>query len=127
MAIWICDGISDEPKHHLLEGQAAMQESKFWRIVAVVICAGLFYVGHGLHDRGGDGLPSLANVAHAGGVAVYNSRGALNAYRLYTTDETGTLLHLWTTENTGPPKYVGVAQKTGPFLEAPKAVEKAAH
>src|SRR6202035_1464371 len=47
---------------------SAMQDAKFWRIVAVVVCVGLFYVGHGLHDRGGDGLPSLAHVAHAGGV-----------------------------------------------------------
>jgi hypothetical protein len=76
-----------------------MQDTKFWRIVAVVICAGLFYVGHGLHDRGGDGLPSLTNVAHAGGVAALNGK-------LYTTTTGGLLLHAWVVDETGKPRYL---------------------
>jgi hypothetical protein len=94
-----------------------MHDTKFWRIVAVVVCVGLFYVGHGLHNRSGDGLPSLVDAAHAGGVAVYNSRGAINDYHLYTTDPSGRSVHVWTAQFHGKPKYIGTAQTDGKFIE----------
>jgi hypothetical protein len=101
-----------------------MEDAKFWRIVAVVVCVGLFYVGHGLHDRGGDGLPSLANVAHASGVAVdHPPEHGVAPYHLYTTDATGTLLHVWKADISGKPKYFGVAQTNHVFVEAHIAPE----
>ncbi len=105
-----------------------MQDTKFWRVVAVALCLGLFYVGHGLHNRGGDGLPSFANVAQAGGVAVDHppDRGVAH-YHLYTTDATGMLLRVWTADISGKPKYVGVAQQDVPFSEARKTDAVPAH
>jgi len=94
-----------------------MRDSKFWRIVAVVMCVGIFYVGHGLHSqgpdgRGSDGWPSLVNTAHAGGVAV-DAIGAgpgagRTATRLYTTNETGTTLYIWDAPSSreGTPSHV---------------------
>jgi hypothetical protein len=51
-----------------------MHESRFWRIVAVALVGGLFYVGHGLH-AGHEALPSLVNTADAGGMAVQGAFG----------------------------------------------------
>jgi hypothetical protein len=76
-----------------------MQDTKFWRIVAIVICVGLFYVGHGLHNRESDGLPSLTNMAHAGGVAALNGK-------LYTTTSDGLLLPAWVVDETVKPRYL---------------------
>jgi hypothetical protein len=69
-----------------------MQSSPFWRILAVSMVAALLYVGHGLHSGGSDGLPSLVNTAHAGGVSVSTSNGA---HHIYTTSEDGRVLYLW--------------------------------
>jgi hypothetical protein len=77
-----------------------MKDTKFWRIVGVVVCVGLFYVGHGLHNRGGDPLPSLTNVAHAGGVAALNGM-------LYTTSQDGLTVHTWVVDpSTAKPRYM---------------------
>jgi hypothetical protein len=76
-----------------------MQDTKFWRIVAVVVCLGLFWVGHGLHNRGADSLPSLTNVAHAGGVTALNGK-------LYTTSSDGQTVHTWTLDDFGKPSYL---------------------
>jgi hypothetical protein len=97
-------------------GNTAMQDTKFWRIVAVVVCVGLFYVGHGLHNRGGDGLPSLVNLAHAGGVAVdHPPEHGVGVYHIYTADESGTMLHVWTVPVGGKPTYEGTANTDGKF------------
>jgi hypothetical protein len=95
-----------------------MHDTKLWRIIAVVVCVGILYVGHGLHNRGGDGLPSLVNAVHAGGVAASSPKGG---DLIYTTDESGTYLHVWTTEIFGKPKYFGTAHVSGPFWEPGKA------
>lgn len=42
-------------------------ESRFWKACAVTAVVGLFYVGHGLHER--DGLPGLVRSARADGIA----------------------------------------------------------
>jgi hypothetical protein len=97
------------------ERPASMRDSKFWRIVAVAVCVGIFYVGHGLHSqglhgRGSDGWPSLENTAHAGGVAVdaIGANAGRMATRLYTTNETGTILYVWDAPSTreGTPAHV---------------------
>ena len=107
--------------HTRCSRDSAMQDTKFWRIIAVLVCVGLFYVGHGLHNRGGDGLPSFANVAYASGVAVDHppDRGVA-PYHIYTTDATGMFLYVWTADISGKPKYFGVAQQSVPFSEARK-------
>jgi hypothetical protein len=81
-----------------------MQDGKFWRTVAIVICGGLLYVGHGLHNGASDRLPSLVNTAHGGGVAVDNRRSFT---RIYTSDESGTYLYVWDEPaGGGNPKHV---------------------
>jgi len=90
-----------------------MRDSKFWRVVAVVGCVGIFYVGHGLHSpgrQGGDAWPSFVNTAHAGGVAVdaIASSTGRAATRLYTTSESGTVLYVWDAPSSseGTPKHI---------------------
>src|SRR5579885_2650547 len=39
----------------VVKGKVAMHDSKFWRVVAIVGCIGLFYVGDGLHSAGRHG------------------------------------------------------------------------
>jgi hypothetical protein len=95
-----------------------MQDTKFWRIIAVVVCVGILYVGHGLHNRGSDGLPSLTNVARAGGVAIASPK---EGDRIYTTGATGTVLHIWTIDISGKPKYIGTVQTDGTFSQNRKA------
>jgi hypothetical protein len=75
-----------------------MQDSKFWRIVAAAACTGLFYLGHGLHHSGSEGMPSLVNTARASGVAVdalASHPGTRSFTKIYTTNETGTILYVW--------------------------------
>jgi hypothetical protein len=67
-----------------------MQDTKFWRIVAVMTCVGILYVGHGLHNRGSDGLPSLTNIARAGTVTVNREWD-----ELFTTSDDGRTVYSW--------------------------------
>lgn len=83
-----------------------MADSKFWRIVAIMTVMTLLYVGHGLHNRGGDGLPPFGNLAHAAGVGVATVRGSV----LYTSSEDGRTVYMWNTEPTGKPTFVTSAQ-----------------
>jgi hypothetical protein len=87
-----------------------MQDSKFWRVVAVVFCGGLLYVGYGLHSGGRDGIPSLVNTARAGGVGVDRLPGQLDeksSSRLYTANEDGTRLFVWKLSLVGDaPEYM---------------------
>jgi hypothetical protein len=79
-------------------GESSMQDIKFWRIVAVAACAGLFYVGHGLHHSGGDAVPSLVSAARASGVALdalASQPGTRSYAKIYTANETGTILYVW--------------------------------
>jgi hypothetical protein len=74
-----------------------MQESNFWRIIAVGVCVGIFYVGHGLHNPGREGMPALINSAYAGGVAVDAIAAGVgrSGTRIYTSNESGTVLYVW--------------------------------
>jgi hypothetical protein len=87
-----------------------MQNSKFWRIVALLGCIGIFYVGHGLHNRGSSPTPSLVNTAQAGGVAVdaISAGGGRAATRIYTSNENGTILYVWSapTDGESAPRYM---------------------
>jgi len=67
-----------------------MQDSRFWRIIAVVMCGALIYVGHGLHNPGGESVPSFSSVAHAGGVAVAPSWN-----QIFTASQDGRTIYSW--------------------------------
>jgi hypothetical protein len=69
-----------------------VHDSKFWRFAAVLMIAAVLYVGHGLHNGGSDGVPSLVNTAHAGSVAA--AAPAALQY-VYTASEDGRVLYLW--------------------------------
>ncbi len=83
-----------------------MQDSKFWRFAAVLMIATVIYVGHGLHNGGSDGVPSLVNTAHAGGVTVSGSPGIQT---IYTTAPDGKTLYSWQNNGDGHPRFVGMA------------------
>jgi hypothetical protein len=86
-----------------------MQDSKFWRSVAVLMIAAVLYVGHGLHNGGTDGVPSLVNTAHAGGVAIdaRYMKDVGDGSRLYTTNKDGVVLYVWDAPKNGAtPRYV---------------------
>ncbi|HET6329132.1 MAG TPA: hypothetical protein VFG04_30895 [Planctomycetaceae bacterium] len=107
--------MSDEPKYPLLEGQAAMQDNKFWRIVAVALVGGLFYVGHGLH-RGHEALPSLVNSAHAGGAGAQAMGGQ---YGIFTSSGDGNVLYCWSADGRGGASFRGAAKIDGKFIPGP--------
>jgi hypothetical protein len=68
-----------------------MHDSRFWRFVAVSLVVALLYLGHGLHSGRRDGLPSLANSAHAGGVGVVMQEGS----QIFTASQDGKILYHW--------------------------------
>ncbi len=86
-----------------------MRDNKFWRIIAIATCIGIFYVGHGLHQPGNDAMPSLANSAHAGvAVDAITAGSGRTATRIYTSNETGTVLYVWDAPAAGgaPPRHM---------------------
>jgi hypothetical protein len=95
-----------------------MQDSKFWRIVAVGLVGGLFYVGHGLHT-GHEAGSSLVNSAHAGGAGVQSMGGA---YSIYTSSADGHTLYAWVADGSGGVNFVGVAKIDGKFIPGPARV-----
>ena len=89
-----------------------MNESRFWRIAAAGVVAGMFYVGHGLHESqtGDFSLPSLASEARAdsGGVAAvpYHQNHSL----IVTCSEDGQTIYVWNTSlylSNSTVEYVG--------------------
>jgi hypothetical protein len=83
-----------------------MQEHKFWRPVALVMCGGLIYVGHGLQSGVVSAVPSLVNTVQAGGVAVSGSPGI---QKLYTTAPDGKTLYSWQDSGNGHLRFIGMA------------------
>ncbi len=66
-----------------------MQE-RFWRIVAIVECAALLYIGHGLHGTQPLGIPSLENRAEARGIAWDPEYP-----EMFTASEDGRIVYTW--------------------------------
>lgn len=91
-----------------------MTDSRFWRTLAVLFVAGVFYLAHGLHDPASIGsLPSLTQEVQAGDVSII-SKPNNNIVKIVTTSERGDLLYVWsTTTGDGIPKYVGRVQARG--------------
>ena len=74
-----------------------MTDSKFWRTLAVLFVAGVFYLAHGLHDSGSIGaLPSLTQEVQAGDVATATS-GNSSSVKIITSSDDGKVINVWTT------------------------------
>ena len=85
-----------------------MADSRFWRTLAVLFVAGVFYLAHGLHDSGSvDSFPSLTQEVQAGDVSTINHQNRSNV-KIVTTSDDGQTLYVWsTTTGSDIPKYVG--------------------
>jgi hypothetical protein len=68
-------------------------ETRFWRMIAVAVVVGLFYVGHGLHQGSADGLLSTADAQ----TMVYfdNSDGGSTPPILFTQSQDGSKIYAW--------------------------------
>lgn len=71
-----------------------MQDTRFWRIVAVLAVMALFYVGHGLHTGPPPEVLS-GGVARADGIMTREDANAI-----FTTNADGTQINVW--RQTGP-------------------------
>jgi hypothetical protein len=65
-------------------------QDRVWKIVAAVMCVGLFYIGHGLHSPRAPSLPSFENVVHAGGIAWHT-----DSPEMFTASQDGKTVHTW--------------------------------
>ena len=65
-------------------------QDRVWKLIAAVMCVGLFYIGHGLHSPRGPSLPSFENVVHAGGIAWHT-----DSPELFTASQDGKTVHTW--------------------------------
>jgi hypothetical protein len=83
-----------------------MHVTKLRRFLAVMMCGGLIYVGHGLQSGAVNPVPSLVNTVQAGGVAVSGSPGI---QKIYTTAPDGKTLYSWQDNGDGHPRFVGMA------------------
>lgn len=88
--------------------------TRFSKFCALLAIAGLFYVGHGLHQRGGgDGqFPSLTNMAQADDItSVSPANGGYGHFYVVTSSPDRREIHVWKLANsTGKPAFVGSAQ-----------------
>ena len=74
-----------------------MADSRFWRTLAVLFVAGVFYLAHGLHDPASVGsIPSLTQKLHAGDVATATS-GNSTAVKIITSSDDGKVINVWST------------------------------
>jgi hypothetical protein len=76
-----------------------MTDSKFWRVLAVTVVAGVFYVGHGLHDPSTSPLPELVSQVHAGDVATAVHENTARM-KIITSSDDGRTIHVWTASST---------------------------
>lgn len=85
-----------------------MADSNFWRTLAVLFVAGIFYLAHGLRDPDAIGsLPSLTQELHAGDVATATS-GNSSLVKIITSSDDGKVINVWaTTTNNGAVTFKG--------------------
>lgn len=76
-----------------------MVDSKFWRLLAVALVAGVFYLGHALHGGPAIDLPGLTTRVHAGDVATAVT-GGNTAVKVITSSEDGASINVWQTYTT---------------------------
>jgi hypothetical protein len=65
-------------------------QDRVWKLIAAVMCVGMFYIGHGLHSPRDSSLPSFENVVHAGGIAWHT-----DSPELFTASQDGKTVHTW--------------------------------
>lgn len=85
-----------------------MADSRFWRTLAVMFVAGVFYLAHGLHDSGSVGsIPSLTHEVQAGDIATATGASAL--VKIVTSSDDGRVINVWTTSTSskGAVKFQG--------------------
>lgn len=95
-----------------------MRDSKFWRVTAILFCAGVFYVGHGLHTGESVPFPSLLNTAHAGGLAV--GQFPMGVANIYTTNQSGGVIYVWNVRSQGGVPEYAYTVRVGPEKGAPE-------
>lgn len=82
-----------------------MKDQRYWKTIAGLFVAGLFYVGHGMHSGQPLELPSLMPAAHASvGVADESSE------TLFTASADGKKIYMWQYFSSKPPKFLGEAE-----------------
>jgi|SRR5579862_2076782 len=95
-----------------------MQDSRFWRAVAIAFVVAILYVGHGLHNDRGEAGFSIVNAAHAGGVGVHANK--TSDCVVFTTSDDGTKLFAWGAEIVnGNVRYLGSCGTDGVFSRSP--------
>ena len=67
-----------------------MSDNRFWRAIAVLMVAGVFYVGHGLHEETAE-LPSLSTPAKASEVTLNHK----DHNGLFTASPDGSVIYTW--------------------------------
>lgn len=85
-----------------------MADSRFWRTLAVLFVAGLFYLAHGLHDPASIAeLPSLTKEVNADDVTLISKPN--NSYiKIVTSSDDGRTINVWSTMvGTGGANYIG--------------------
>ena len=78
----------------------------FRRSIAVLIVAGLVYIGHGLHSTDSDGRINSAQPAMAGGVGVATENDEI----VLTASEDGRTIYMWQYYSSKPPKFMGKSE-----------------
>ena len=82
-----------------------MRDSNYWRLLAGLFVATLFYIGDGLHSGRPMNIPSIMPSANAGvGVADENSE------TLFTASADGRRIFMWQYYSSKPPKFLGQAE-----------------
>ena len=78
---------------------------RFWKVAAILLIVGLFYVGAGLHSRSPWTMPA-ESPAYGGGVTV----GTDDAETVFTASEDGKTVYMWQYFGSKPPRYLGKAE-----------------
>jgi len=83
-----------------------MSNSYFWRVFAVAVAAGLFYVGAGVGTNNTVGLPSVSTPARAND----NIARSKDSEYIFTASQDGRRIFIWQHVGAKPPKYIGESE-----------------
>lgn len=84
-----------------------MTDSLFWRLLAVALVVGVFYVADGLHESSSDRLPGIAQQVQAGDVATAVAAGT-SRVKIITSSDDGRTINIWSTyTNNNRADFVG--------------------
>lgn len=91
--------------------------TRFSKFCALLAVAGLFYVGHGLHQGSERGIqfPSLTNMAQADDITSLHPGSGWAHFYVVTSSPDRREIHVWKLANsTGKPDFVGSANAAQP-------------